>query len=620
MTTITAPILEVGFAEAGVPNALVETLTELGITDPFPIQRDTLPSTLAGCDVLGRGKTGSGKTLAFAIPMVARVGDRRGTPRAEMRKPLGLVLAPTRELATQIAEVIKPLADKYRQRVTTIYGGVRYQKQINELKAGVDIIVACPGRLEDLIKQGYLSLDTIEITVLDEADYMADLGFLPAVTRILSQTPADGQRMLFSATLDNGVDELVRLFLNHPVTHSVDSENSPVAQMTHHVFEVNIDNKKDVIKSLASGSGRRVLFTRTKHQAMKLAKSLSDSGIPALDLHGNLSQAARDRNLAAFGNGIVNVLVATDVAARGVHVDGIELVVHVDPPEEHKAYLHRSGRTARAGAAGDVVTVMLPNQRRKTQALLKQAEIKVKPVTVYPASSEVSNLVGVAAPYVQPGTWEAAMQPERNQSKKAKQPRNAGDGRQFRERKNSQERRQPRERVIENSDAQIQDAEPKFRKPRTKSGENRNGNRNDDRRENRGERRYGERREDRRENRGEKRYEDRNDGRRENRGSNRENRSDGRKESYTSRNSDSQRSYGKNRSASAQSWETSGKSWGEGSGKSRQETSKPRNSRGSSAPKSYSSAGNNGNGGRKNASNGNKATTAKRANSAKRFR
>ena len=589
MTTITAPILEVGFAEAGVPNALVETLTDLGITDPFPIQRDTLPSTLAGCDVLGRGKTGSGKTLAFAIPMVARVGDRRGTPRAEMRKPLGLVLAPTRELATQIAEVIKPLADKYRQRVTTIYGGVRYQKQINELKAGVDIIVACPGRLEDLIKQGYVSLETIEITVLDEADYMADLGFLPAVSRILSQTPADGQRMLFSATLDNGVDELVRLFLNHPVTHSVDSENSPVAQMTHHVFEVNIDNKKDVIKSLASGSGRRVLFTRTKHQAMKLAKSLSDSGIPALDLHGNLSQAARDRNLAAFGNGIVNVLVATDVAARGVHVDGIELVVHVDPPEEHKAYLHRSGRTARAGAAGDVVTVMLPNQRRKTQALLKQAEIKVKPVTVYPASSEVANLVGVAAPYVQPGTWEAAMQPERNQSKKSRQPRNAGD------------------------------AEPKFRKPRAKSGENRN----DDRRENRGERRYEERREERRENRGEKRYEERNEGRnggrRENRGSNRENRSEGRKEGYPSRNSDSQRANGKKRSGSTQSRETYGKSRemnsgksSETSGKSRHGASKPRNSRGTSAPKSYSSAGKNGNGSRKNASNGRKATTAKR--------
>lgn len=589
LTTITAPILEVGFAEAGVPNALVETLTELGITDPFPIQRDTLPSTLAGCDVLGRGKTGSGKTLAFAIPMVTRVGDRRGTPRADQRKPLGLVLAPTRELATQIAEVIKPLADKYRQRVTTIYGGVRYQKQINELKAGVDIIVACPGRLEDLIKQGYVSLDTIEITVLDEADYMADLGFLPAVSRILSQTSADGQRMLFSATLDNGVDELVRKFLSNPVTHSVDSENSPVAAMTHHVFEVNADNKRDVIKSLASGSGRRVLFTRTKHHAMKLAKSLSDDGIPSLDLHGNLSQAARDRNLAAFGNGTVNVLVATDVAARGVHVDSIELVVHVDPPEEHKAYLHRSGRTARAGAAGDVVTIMLPNQRRKTQALLKQADIKVKPINVHPKSAEVMNLVGVAADYVQPGTWEAAMQPERSQSKKPKQSRDRREPWEPRERK-------PRNRSEETP---VQDAEFRPRKPRTRSDENRN--RSEGRREN-----YGEYRGD-------------------NRG---ENRSENRGDSYARRNSDAPRSQGKKRYGSEDSRKDSGygqsssrRAYGasnqsqDSSGRSRQGASQPRNGRAASSPNGYSAASNgnnNGNPSRKRATSGSKATTAKR--------
>lgn len=389
------------FADLGVPAPLVATLAEQGKTDPFPIQADTLPDTLAGRDVLGRGKTGSGKTLAFSLPLVARLGEK-GTQR-RARRPRALVLAPTRELANQIDAVIAPLAAAYRMKTTTVYGGVTQKRQVDALNAGVDILVACPGRLEDLLSQGVLTLDDVEITVLDEADHMADLGFLPGVTRILDKTPRGGQRLLFSATLDNGVDKLVRRFLQNEVLHSVDEATSHVAAMTHHVFAVaDNDAKKQLVRALASGRSRRILFTRTKHQAKKLAKQLTEWGIPAVDLHGNLSQPQRDRNLAAFGDGSARVLVATDVAARGVHVDGVELVVHVDPPVEHKAYLHRSGRTARAGSAGDVVTIMLPEQRSDTMALLRKAAISVTPTPVTATSAEVTSLVGEPAEFVAP--------------------------------------------------------------------------------------------------------------------------------------------------------------------------------------------------------------------------
>jgi superfamily II DNA/RNA helicase len=391
------------FADLGVPAPLVSALAADGKTTPFPIQADTLPDALAGKDVLGRGKTGSGKTIAFALPLVARLGTVLAGGRRRPGRPLALVLAPTRELATQIAATFRPLADAYSLRVATVFGGVSQNKQVAELKAGVDILVACPGRLEDLMKQGFVSLDAVEITVLDEADHMADLGFLPVVTRILSATPADGQRLLFSATLDNGVDKLVTRFLHSPVLHSVDDETSPVEAMTHHVLQVDTpDEKKALVEALASGASRRILFTRTKHQAKKLAKQLTASGIPAVDLHGNLAQGARDRNLAAFGDGSVNVLVATDVAARGVHVDGVELVVHVDPPAEHKAYLHRSGRTARAGSAGDVVTVMLSAQADDVRTLLRKAAIAATPQRVTAGSEAVAALVGAVAPRVAP--------------------------------------------------------------------------------------------------------------------------------------------------------------------------------------------------------------------------
>lgn len=388
---MTAP----SFADLGVPSSLVRVLAERGIAEPFPIQAATLPDSLAGRDVLGRGKTGSGKTLAFALPLVAGLTGGKRQPS----RPAGLVLAPTRELATQITASLEPLAHAAGLRVTTIYGGVSQSRQVAALRSGVDIVVACPGRLEDLMRQKVISLDHVISTVLDEADHMADLGFLPGVTRILAATPAGGQRLLFSATLDNGVDKLVKRFLNNPVTHSVDEAADAPVQMTHHVFHVRgVQEKKDLVHRLASGTGRRILFMRTKHQARKLAKQLTDSGVPSVDLHGNLSQPARERNLAAFASGEARVLVATDIAARGVHVDNVELVVHVDPPMEHKAYLHRSGRTARAGSDGDVVTVVLPEQRKDTQQLLRKAGITVRPSDVHADSAEVHNLVGEIAP------------------------------------------------------------------------------------------------------------------------------------------------------------------------------------------------------------------------------
>lgn len=399
------------FRTLGVPAPLVVALTNQGITTPFPIQVDTLPDTLAGRDVLGRGKTGSGKTLAFSIPMVARLSTGLAGGKRKAGRPLGLVLAPTRELATQIAATLEPLADAYNLRVTTIFGGVSQNRQVAALRDGVDIVVATPGRLEDLMKQNLLFLDAIEITILDEADHMADLGFLPVVTRILKATPAGGQRLLFSATLDNGVDKLVKQFLVNEKLHSVDEANSPVAAMTHHVFETATPNtKKDLVRALASGTGRRILFMRTKHHAKKLARELTMQGIPAVDLHGNLSQPQRDRNLEAFAAGRVNVLVATDVAARGVHVDDVELVIHVDPPMEHKAYLHRSGRTARAGSEGDVVTICLPTQQKDLAALLKKASITVTPIAVTPTSPEVTALIGEVAAYVKPAPKETKPQ------------------------------------------------------------------------------------------------------------------------------------------------------------------------------------------------------------------
>ncbi|MCU1676450.1 MAG: box helicase domain protein, partial [Frankiales bacterium] len=387
------------FAELGVPGKVIQALTAGGITSPFPIQAATLPDSLAGRDIIGRGRTGSGKTIAFAIPTVAAL-SRSKTELVPLR-PRALILVPTRELAAQVAETFVPLAKALGLSTAVVVGGVPYNKQISALKQGLDVLIATPGRLEDLIKQRLCRLDKVEVSVLDEADMMADLGFLPPVQRLLDATPA-GQRMLFSATIDRAVDGLVRRYLNNPVTHEIVSTESQAATMEHHVLTVVRDQKHAVVQELASGQGRSLLFTRTKHGAMKLAANLTAAGIPAVDLHGDLSHRMRERNLAAYSSGKVRVLVATDIAARGIHVDDISLVVHVDPPAEHKAYLHRSGRTARAGASGIVVTVAMPDQRRDVASLMRGAAIKPVETAVVSGSREIRDVVGPAAEYVDP--------------------------------------------------------------------------------------------------------------------------------------------------------------------------------------------------------------------------
>ncbi len=380
------------FAELGVPDAIIASLAKDGVTSPFPIQAATMRDALAGRDVLGRGRTGSGKTIAFAIPTVVALAN--STTRRTPSRPRALVLVPTRELANQVAEAMRPLAAAMSLKVATVFGGVGQHPQIAALRSGIDILVACPGRLEDLIQQRQCYLDRVEVTVLDEADHMADLGFLPGVRRLMDATPAGGQRLLFSATLDNGIDVLVKRYMSQPVIHSVDPAVAPVITMTHHVFAVSIADKPAVVRALAAGAERSLLFTRTKHGAKKLAKQLSTNGVPAVELHGNLSQNARERNLESFSNGSTRVLVATDIAARGIHVDDIALVVHVDPPAEHKAYLHRSGRTARAGSDGVVVTLMTPEQVGDVRSLARAAKIEPIISRVTPGHPMIGQLTG----------------------------------------------------------------------------------------------------------------------------------------------------------------------------------------------------------------------------------
>jgi superfamily II DNA/RNA helicase len=394
------------FDNLGVPPRLSTLLAQQGIQTPTPIQTATLPDSLAGRDVLGRGRTGSGKTYAFLLPLVARLTDgqrpRRGAPRA-------LILAPTRELVAQIDTALAPLARAAGLTTRTVFGGVGQQPQVNALRRGVDVVVACPGRLEDLMGQGHCSLDDVEITVLDEADHMADLGFLPAVRRILRRTPRGTQRLLFSATLDKAVDSLVREFLTDPVTHEADSPRSPVATMSHHVLQVAREHRLSVLVDLTSAPGRTLVFTRTKHGAKALTRQLNRSGVPAVELHGNLGQGARTRNLDAFHSGRASTLVATDVAARGIHVDDITRVVHADLPAEHKSYLHRSGRTARAGNTGTVVTLINREQAREAKLLAKAAGITPMTTNVdgvhhpvlrqlAPGDRELSGGIEIAAP------------------------------------------------------------------------------------------------------------------------------------------------------------------------------------------------------------------------------
>ena len=392
------------FTDLGVPAKLVAALTDRGITTPFPIQAATLPDSMAGRDVLGRGRTGSGKTYAFALPVIARLAASR-TPRRPGR-PRALILAPTRELATQIDAALAPLAAAAGLRTLTVFGGVGANPQIKGLRAGVDVLVACPGRLADHIQQGHASLDAVEITVLDEADHMADLGFLPVVRRLMDQTPQQGQRMLFSATLDAGVDVLVRRFLHDPATHHVDAAADTPVEMAHHVLHVRADDRFPVLVDLVAAPGRAVVFTRTKRRAKTLTRQLNAAGVPAVELHGNLAQNARNRNLSAFSDGSARTLVATDIAARGIHVDDIALVIHADPPMEHKAYLHRSGRTARAGAQGTVITLMTDDQQGDVRDLTRRAGIRATTTRTRPGDALLTELAPGERRY-QPATTGA---------------------------------------------------------------------------------------------------------------------------------------------------------------------------------------------------------------------
>ncbi|WP_239075459.1 DEAD/DEAH box helicase [Planosporangium flavigriseum] len=383
------------FAALGLPDALVRELAVGGIMTPFPIQQAAIPDALAGRDLLGRGQTGSGKTLAFGLPTLARLAQ---TGKPAPHRPKALILVPTRELAMQVSDSLAPLGRAVGLRFVTAFGGTPYDRQIFALERGVDVLVATPGRLGDLIRRGACSLGAIEITVIDEADQMADMGFLPEVTELLEQTPADGQRLLFSATLDNDVDKLVEQFLTDPVTHAVSPAVAAVDTMDHHLLHIPAQEKFAVTAAIAARTGRTILFVRTQLAVDRLVGQLMEVGVRAGGLHGGKTQRVRTRTLAEFREGKIDVLVATDVAARGIHVDGVDLVVHVDPPKEPKDYLHRAGRTARAGEAGTVVTLVLPRQRKSTAIMIKKAGIEPGQLRVRSDDPALAELTGAREP------------------------------------------------------------------------------------------------------------------------------------------------------------------------------------------------------------------------------
>lgn len=396
------------FASLGLPASIIGALADQGIDRPFPIQAATLPDALAGRDLLGRGRTGSGKTLAFVLPTVARLAADGVAPedRPKGRRPRALILAPTRELVTQINETIMPLTRPLRLRTLTVFGGVSAGPQIDAFRRGVDVVIACPGRLEDHVGQRNVRLDDIEITVLDEADHMAEMGFLEAITELLDLMPADGQRLLFSATLDRGIDGIVARYLIDPVTHATESGQASVATMDHHVLHVEPHHKAVVTAEIAAREGRTVVFVRTKLGADRVAEQLRSRGVVAAALHGGLTQGARNGVLNAFREGTLPVLVATDVAARGIHVDDVGLVLQVDPPQDHKDYLHRAGRTARAGDRGTVVTLALPHQRRAVDKMTSQAGIDVRATAVRPGDQAMHQATGSRHPDGPPVTLE----------------------------------------------------------------------------------------------------------------------------------------------------------------------------------------------------------------------
>ncbi|MGW3784817.1 DEAD/DEAH box helicase [Micromonospora chokoriensis] len=394
----------IDFAALGLPEPLVRALAQQGITSPFEIQRATVPDALAGRDVLGRGQTGSGKTLAFGLPLIARLATRN---RARPMRPRALILVPTRELAMQVNDALLPLGKAVGIFLKTAVGGVPYDRQIDALRRGVEIIVATPGRLGDLIERGICQLDDVEVTVLDEADQMADMGFLPEVTELLAKTPANGQRLLFSATLDGDVDALVKRFMNDPVTHSTAPSTASVSTMDHHMLLIPPHEKFPVAASIAARDGRTMVFARTQLGVDRLVEQLAAVGVRAGGLHGGKTQRMRTKTLAEFREGRMNVLVATDVAARGIHVDGVTLVLHVDPPKDPKDYLHRAGRTARAGESGAVATLVLPKQRRTTLAMMEKAGVAPAETRVRVGDQALAELVGAREPSGVPVRVEA---------------------------------------------------------------------------------------------------------------------------------------------------------------------------------------------------------------------
>jgi superfamily II DNA/RNA helicase len=398
------------FAALGLPDPLIRALAVDGIVTPFPIQQAAIPDALAGRDLLGRGQTGSGKTLAFGLPVLARLAQ---AGRTAPHKPRALLLVPTRELAMQISDVLAPLGRSLGLRLMTAFGGTPYDRQLFALERGVDMLVATPGRLGDLIRRGACSLAAIDITVIDEADQMADMGFLPEVTELLAQTPADGQRLLFSATLDNDVDKLVKRFLTDPVTHAVSPAVAAVDTMDHHLLHIPAQEKFAVTAAIAARTGRTILFVRTQLAVDRLVGELTQVGVRAGGLHGGKTQRVRTRTLAEFREGKLDVLVATDVAARGIHVDGVSLVVHVDPPGDPKDYLHRAGRTARAGESGTVVTLVLPRQRKSTAIMIKKAGIEPGQLRVRSDDPALAELTGAREPSGVPVVLEPPRPPRR---------------------------------------------------------------------------------------------------------------------------------------------------------------------------------------------------------------
>ncbi|MUL43463.1 DEAD/DEAH box helicase [Streptomonospora sp. PA3] len=396
-----------GFDGLGLPEKVVDKLAQNGVTTPFPIQAAAIPDALAGRDVLGCGRTGSGKTLAYGLPMLVRSADRR----AASRRPRGLVLVPTRELAQQVRDALLAYGRPMGVRIGDVVGGSSYTRQINELRRGVEILVATPGRLTDLIEQGACDLGDVELSVLDEADQMCDMGFMPQVSELLDQVPTGGQTLLFSATLDGDVDKLVRRYMNDPATHSVDPPVSHVTTMEHHLLKVLPRDKNRIVTQIAAREGRTLLFVRSKHRADSISEQLVAAGVPAAALHGGKSQSVRTKTLAKFREGRVQALVATDVAARGIHVDGIDLVVNVDLPTGHKDYLHRGGRTARAGESGRVVSLVAPNQRRMARSLLGAAGVRAEQHLVNPGDELLSEVTGAREPSWEP--WVEPPEPER---------------------------------------------------------------------------------------------------------------------------------------------------------------------------------------------------------------